>query len=102
MDRFVRSFEKSARRWELIIYPAMLAFVILAAYGFFLIYTLSKDVHFLASSMDPELGKHPPAEALADGDRPRVRLLLVLGLHAELQAALRRAAQRVRPRRLAH
>ena len=58
MDRFVRSFEKSARRWELIIYPAMLAFVILAAYGFFLIYTLSKDIHFLASSMDPELGKN--------------------------------------------
>ena len=58
MDRFVRIFEASARRWELIIYPAMLAFVLLAAYGFFLIYTLSKDVHALAISMDPEMGKH--------------------------------------------
>ena len=35
MDRFVRVFETSARRWELVIYPAMLAFVVLAAYGFF-------------------------------------------------------------------
>jgi hypothetical protein len=58
MDRFVRVFEASARRWELVIYPAMLAFVVLAAYGFFLIYSLSKDIHTLASGMDPEMGKH--------------------------------------------
>ena len=58
MDRFVRVFEASARRWELIIYPAMLAFVVLAAYGFFLIYSLSKDIHTLAKGMDPEMGKH--------------------------------------------
>ena len=30
MDRFVSVFEASARRWELVIYPAMLAFVVLA------------------------------------------------------------------------
>ena len=58
MDRFVRVFEASARRWELIIYPAMLAFVVLAAYGFFLIYTLSKDIHTLASGMDPQMAKN--------------------------------------------
>jgi len=58
MDRFVRVFEASARRWELIVYPAMLAFVVLAAYGFFLIYTLSKDINSLAQGMDPEMGKH--------------------------------------------
>ncbi|MEN8206361.1 MAG: hypothetical protein ABFS24_10140 [Pseudomonadota bacterium] len=58
MDRFVRVFETSARRWELIIYPAMLAFVVLAGYGFFLIYTLSKDINTLAKGMDPEMGKH--------------------------------------------
>ena len=58
MDRFVRVFETSARRWELIIYPAMLAFVVLAGYGFFLIYTLSKDISTLAQGMDPEMGKH--------------------------------------------
>jgi len=58
MDRFVSVFESSARRWELVIYPAMLAFVVLAAYGFFLIYTLSKDISIVASGMDPEMGKH--------------------------------------------
>jgi hypothetical protein len=55
---FLRVFEASARRWELIIYPAMLAFVVLAAYGFFLVYSLSKDIHTLAIGMDPELGTH--------------------------------------------
>jgi uncharacterized protein YoxC len=58
MDRFVKVFETSARRWELVVYPAMLAFVILAAYGFFLIYTLSKDIHTLAQGMDPEMAHH--------------------------------------------
>ena len=58
MDRFVRVFESSARRWELVMYPAMLAFVLLAAYGFFLIYSLSKDIGTMAQGMDPELGKH--------------------------------------------
>ena len=58
MDRFVRAFESSARRWELVIYPAMLAFVVLAGYGFFLIYSLSKDISTLARGMDPEMGKH--------------------------------------------
>jgi hypothetical protein len=58
MDRFVRAFESSARRWELIVYPAMLAFVVLAAYGFFLIYTLSKDIGIVAQGMDPDMGKH--------------------------------------------
>ncbi len=58
MERFANVFEASARRWELIIYPAMLAFVVLAAYGFFLIYTLSKDIHSLALGMDPNMGKN--------------------------------------------
>jgi hypothetical protein len=58
MDRFVSVFEASARRWELVVYPAMLAFVVLAAYGFFLIYTLSKDIHTLALGMDPQMAKH--------------------------------------------
>jgi uncharacterized protein YoxC len=58
MDRFVKVFEASARRWELVIYPTMLAFVILAAYGFFLIYTLSRDIHTLAEGMDPLMGEH--------------------------------------------
>ncbi len=52
MDKFARSFEASARRWELVVYPSLLAFIILAAYGFFLIYTLTSDVSRLAKSME--------------------------------------------------
>ena len=52
MDKFARTFEASARRWELIVYPSLLAFIVLAAYGFFLIYTLTNDVGRLAHSME--------------------------------------------------
>jgi methyl-accepting chemotaxis protein len=44
LDKFANTFEASARRWEIIVYPAMIAFVILAAYGFFLIYSLTSNV----------------------------------------------------------
>ncbi|MGB5640738.1 MAG: hypothetical protein WBM63_16620, partial [Sedimenticolaceae bacterium] len=47
-DRLSEVFESSARRWELIVYPSLFAFIILAAYGFYLIYNLAKDVHYLA------------------------------------------------------
>jgi uncharacterized protein Yka (UPF0111/DUF47 family) len=52
MDKFANSFEASARRWELVVYPSLLAFIVLAAYGFFLIYTLTNDVSRLATSME--------------------------------------------------
>lgn len=44
LDKFANTFEASARRWEIIVYPAMIAFVILAGYGFFLIYSLTSNV----------------------------------------------------------
>ena len=56
LERFAKSFEASARRWELIVYPSLFAFIILAAYGFFLIYSLTEDMHTLAERMDPEMG----------------------------------------------
>lgn len=52
MDKFATSFEASARRWELVVYPSLLAFIVLAAYGFFLIYTLTNDVSRVAHSME--------------------------------------------------
>ena len=52
MDKFAKTFEASARRWELIVYPSMLAFIVLAAYGFFLIYSLTGDLGRLARSME--------------------------------------------------
>lgn len=55
MDRLTDAFESSARRWELIVYPSLFAFIILAAYGFYLIYSLTKDVHYLALSVDSNM-----------------------------------------------
>lgn len=52
LERFTHSFETSARRWELVVYPALFAFIVLAAYGFFLIYNLTQDVSSLARSVD--------------------------------------------------
>ena len=55
MDRLSMAFETSARRWELIVYPTLFAFILLAAYGFYLIFSLAKDVHFLALSVDSNM-----------------------------------------------
>lgn len=54
-DRLSEVFESSARRWELIIYPSLFAFIVLAAYGFYLIYNLQRDVHYLAISVDTNM-----------------------------------------------
>ena len=54
-DRLAQVFESSARRWELIVYPSLFAFIILAAYGFYLIFNLAKDVHYLAISVDTNM-----------------------------------------------
>lgn len=51
IERLYEVFAASARRWELIVYPALFAFIILAAYGFFLIYSLTKDVNQVAANM---------------------------------------------------
>jgi len=55
IDRLAQAFETSARRWELIVYPSLFAFIILAAYGFYLVFSLAKDVHYLAVSVDSNM-----------------------------------------------
>jgi len=45
MDKFARVFAASAKRWEVVVYPSLLAFIVLAAYGFYLIYSMTSDVH---------------------------------------------------------
>ena len=55
MDRLSLAFETSARRWELIVYPTLFAFILLAAYGFYLVFSLAKDVNFLAKSVDSNM-----------------------------------------------
>jgi outer membrane murein-binding lipoprotein Lpp len=57
LDRLSLAFETSARRWELIVYPSLFAFILLAAYGFYLVFSLAKDVHFLAKSVDANMSQ---------------------------------------------
>ena len=58
LERFARTFEVSPRRWELVVYPSLFAFILLAGYGFFLIYSLTQDMHVLARNMDPDMSMH--------------------------------------------
>ncbi|OOZ40778.1 hypothetical protein BOW53_06580 [Solemya pervernicosa gill symbiont] len=52
VERLTGIFEASAHRWEVIVYPALIAFVILAGYGFYLIYSLTRDVQTVAANMN--------------------------------------------------
>ena len=54
-ERLSEAFETSARRWELIVYPSLFGFILLAGYGFFLIYSLTRDSHYLAISVDSNM-----------------------------------------------
>ena len=51
LNELTKTFTVSARRWEMVVYPSMFAFIILAIYGFFLIYSLTNDVSHLAKDM---------------------------------------------------
>ncbi len=46
------SFTQGAKRWLSIYYTSMFAFVLLAGYGFFLIYSLTSSVGRVADNMD--------------------------------------------------
>lgn len=52
MEQLSTTFAASAKRWEMIVYPSMFAFILLAGYGFFLIYSLTTDISRMADSMD--------------------------------------------------
>ncbi|QEP44969.1 hypothetical protein D5085_18605 [Ectothiorhodospiraceae bacterium BW-2] len=52
IERLATVFESSARRWELMVYPSLFAFIILAGYGFYLIFSLTHDVASLARNVN--------------------------------------------------
>lgn len=51
LDKLSTAFMASAKRWEMIVYPALFAFILLSSYGFFLIYSLTKDISRVADDM---------------------------------------------------
>ncbi len=52
LELMTTSFSQGAKRWLSIYYTSMFAFVLLASYGFFLIYSLTTDVRRVADNMD--------------------------------------------------
>lgn len=55
-ERFFKTFERSARRWEMIVYPGMVLVIVFMAYGFYLIYNLTSDMREMVSRFDdPEI-----------------------------------------------
>ena len=51
MEMLANTFSASAKRWEMIVYPSLFAFILLAGYGFYLIYSLTEDAHQMAKDM---------------------------------------------------
>lgn len=51
LDKLARAFEASARRWEIIVYPSIAAFAVLASFAFYLIYNMVSDVHRVTEQM---------------------------------------------------
>lgn len=58
MEEFLKTSQESSKFWEKIVYPAMFAFIVLALYGFFLIYSLTSDIRRISMSFDPDMTAH--------------------------------------------
>jgi len=52
LDELAKAFSSSANRWEAIVYPSLLVFMILAGSGFYLIYSLTNDASRIADNMN--------------------------------------------------
>lgn len=58
VDRFCNVFERASRRWEIIAYPSMFLILVMGVIGFYLIYTLSRDMRMVALRIDPDMNVH--------------------------------------------
>jgi len=68
LKRLSDVFEASAKRWELIVYPSLFFFVLLAGYGFYLVFNLSQDIHHMAMSVDSNMNvMSSNMQVMADG-----------------------------------
>lgn len=58
LEQLCTTFQRSARRWELIVYPSVIMLMLMAAGAFIFIYTLTRDMRDLAQTMQPQMGEH--------------------------------------------
>ena len=52
IERMLRQMERSSRRWEKMVFPAVIAFILLAGYGFFLVYSVTRDMSTIAQTIE--------------------------------------------------
>lgn len=57
-SRFVGLIEKSIKRWELVVYPALLFLFMMFGAAAFLVYELSADMRTIARGFDPNMAEH--------------------------------------------
>lgn len=57
VERLAITFERSAKRWEFVAYPAVVIFTLLAIYGFYQIYSVSRELRLLAEQLRPQMGE---------------------------------------------
>lgn len=55
---FAREFQTATRRWERIAWPAMIVFALLAISGFWLIYSITEDMHRMSENIDPQMSQN--------------------------------------------
>lgn len=55
MKQFFTSLNTSISRWERLIYPLMIVMGFLAVSGFYLIYSVTRDMHTLTENIDPQM-----------------------------------------------
>ncbi len=48
LERYLEHVEQKSKKWEKLVFPAMLAFILLASYGFFLINSLASDMRTIS------------------------------------------------------
>ena len=51
LQEFEKKADATTRRMQILVYPAMVAFIILASFGFYLIYSLTSDVNRMADTI---------------------------------------------------
>ncbi|MGO9547551.1 MAG: hypothetical protein ACLPPF_22515 [Rhodomicrobium sp.] len=56
LERLCSSFQRSARRWEIIVYPSIVAVIAMMAGAFFFIYSITRDMRDMALQIQPEIG----------------------------------------------
>jgi methyl-accepting chemotaxis protein len=52
IERMLRQMERSSRRWEKMVFPALIAFLLLAGYGFFMVYSMTRDMSIIAQTIE--------------------------------------------------